>query len=93
MEISPETSVEATPEVTDEVIPEAPAEVAPFEFNEAPKLVEKTSDSVTLSWEAIDGATSYIVSYDTQSIENSDDPELTYENESDLIDLTQTKVE
>lgn len=54
----------------------------------APRLVNKTSNSVTLEWDAIPAATAYIVKYSKTSVANSKDPTVQYDNETDQLTTT-----
>lgn len=59
-----------------------------LEVKGAPRLVNKTADSVALEWDAVTGATAYIVKYSKTSVANSTDPNAQYDNETDQITTT-----
>ncbi len=54
----------------------------------APRLVKKTSDTITLEWDAVPTATAYIVKYSKTSVANSKDPTAQYDNETDQLTTT-----
>ncbi len=72
--------------------PTAPAS-ASLELKSAPKLVSKTSTWVTLEWEKVDAASTYIVKYSTKSVANSTETNPQYDNETDPVTATGTTVE
>lgn len=63
-----------------------------LEVKGAPRLVKKTSDSVALEWDAVTGATAYIVKYSKTSVANSTDPNAQYDNETDQVTSTGTVI-
>lgn len=65
---------------------------ASLEVKSAPRLVAKTSNSVTLEWDKVDAATSYIVKYSTKSVANSTETNPQYDNESDPVTSTGTVI-
>lgn len=61
----------------------------------APVLVSQTATSVTLSWEKVDAATSYIVKYSKSSVAeafNAGKTDATYEIETDPVTATGTTI-
>jgi len=63
-----------------------------LEVKGAPRLVKKTSNSVALEWDAVTGATAYIVKYSKTSVANSTDPNAQYDNETDQVTSTGTVI-
>lgn len=63
-----------------------------LEVKSAPRLIAKTSNSVTLEWEKVDAATSYIVKFSTKSVANSTEANPQYDNETDPVTTTGTTV-
>lgn len=61
---------------------------ASLEVKGAPRLMKKTSDSVTLEWDKVPGASAYIVKYSKTSVATSKDPNAQYDNETDAITAT-----
>ncbi|MFA6090954.1 MAG: fibronectin type III domain-containing protein [Candidatus Gracilibacteria bacterium] len=61
---------------------------ASLEVKGAPRLVKKTSNSITLEWDAVSTATAYIVKYSKTSVANSKDPTAQYDNETDQLTTT-----
>lgn len=59
---------------------------ADFAFSEAPTATGVTANSVEISWPKVDGSTGYMVHYGTKSAKADGK----YENDSDLIDATET---
>ncbi|EKD29927.1 MAG: hypothetical protein ACD_78C00209G0003 [uncultured bacterium (gcode 4)] len=59
-----------------------------LEVKGAPRLIKKTADSVTLEWDKVVGADSYIVKYSKTSVAGSTDPNAQYDNESDQVTTT-----
>jgi len=57
------------------------------------KLVKKDSTTVSLEWDKVTGASSYIVKYDKKSIATSKDPLAQYENETDPVTATGKVIE
>gem|GEM_PF-2002170 len=66
----------------------AVATTTSLEVKGAPRLVNKTADSVALEWDAVTGATAYIVKYSKTSVANSTDPNAQYDNETDQVTTT-----
>lgn len=64
------------------------AATASLEVKGAPRLVKKTTDSVTLEWDKVTGASAYIVKYSKVSVANSKDPNAQYDNETDQVTAT-----
>lgn len=63
-----------------------------LEVKWAPVLVAKTNNSVTLSWNKVDIATSYIVKYSTKSVATSTEANPQYDNETDPVTSTGTVI-
>lgn len=59
---------------------------AEFAFTAAPTSSEVSATSAKISWEAVEGSTGYMVHYGTKSAKADGK----YENDSDLIDATET---
>ena len=59
-----------------------------LEVKGAPRLVKKTSDSVSLEWDKVPAASAYIVKYSKSSVANSKDPNAQYDNETDQVSGT-----
>lgn len=78
------TAVTSTGVTTDTVA----VTTSTLEVKGAPRLVNKTADSVALEWDAVTGATAYIVKYSKTSVANSTDPNAQYDNETDQITTT-----
>lgn len=64
------------------------ATTASLEVKGAPRLIKKTSDSVTLEWDKVVGADAYIVKYSKTSVAASTDPNAQYDNETDQVTTT-----
>ncbi|OIP54311.1 hypothetical protein AUK10_01105 [Candidatus Gracilibacteria bacterium CG2_30_37_12] len=69
-------------------IPTATSAPTSLAITGAPRLVKKTSNSVTLEWDAVPTATAYIVKYSKTSVANSQDPKAQYDNETDQLTTT-----
>jgi len=65
---------------------------ASLEVKSAPKLVSKTSNSITLEWEKVDAAATYIVKYSKNSVATSSLPNPQYDNETDPVTTTGTTI-
>ena len=59
----------------------------------APRLVKKDATSVTLEWNKVDTAASYVVKYSKKSIAASSDPAATYDLETSPVTATGTTVD
>jgi hypothetical protein len=59
-----------------------------LKLSSAPKAVKKTSNSIVLSWDKVNGAGGYIVKYSTESVAKSTDENATYDNETDQVTET-----
>ncbi len=57
----------------------------------APKLISKTSNSVKLEWDKVDGVSKYIIKYSETSVAESKELNASYTDESDAV--TQTWIE
>ena len=78
----------AAPAATPTLAPAAMTTSTSLAVTGAPRLVNKTSDSVTLEWDAVSAATAYIVKYSKTSVANSQDPMAQYDNETDPLTAT-----
>ncbi|MDP2103309.1 MAG: fibronectin type III domain-containing protein [Candidatus Gracilibacteria bacterium] len=79
------TDVTSTGVITDTA---TVATTTSLEVKGAPRLIKKTADSVTLEWDKVVGADSYIVKYSKTSVAGSTDPNAQYDNESDQVTTT-----
>lgn len=61
---------------------------ASLEMDSAPRLVNKTTDSVTLEWDSVPSASAYIVKYSKTSVAGSSDENAQYDNETDQVTTT-----
>lgn len=64
-----------------------------LEVKNAPSLVSKTSDSITLEWDKVEAATTYIVKYSKTSVATSTLPNPQYDNETDPVTTTGSVIE
>lgn len=61
------------------------APTSPLAVKSAPRLVKKTADSITLEWDTVPAAVSYIVKYSKKSVANSQEVTAQYDNETDPL--------
>lgn len=88
------TSAFASTGTTTVVTPEATVTTsASLEMSEAPKLVSKTSKSVTLEWSKNQAAVSYVVKYGKTSVADSQEENAMYDDETDPVISTGTTIE
>ncbi len=78
------TGMTATPAMT--------ATTTSLEVKGAPRLIKKTSDSVTLEWDKVASASAYIVKYSKTSVATSTDPNAQYDNETDSVTTTSATI-
>lgn len=66
---------------------------ASLDVQGAPTIVSSTPTSITLQWNKVEAAVSYIVMYSTKSVATSADPNLVYDNETAPVSETGTTVD
>ena len=59
----------------------------------APRFVKKDATSVTLEWNKVDTAVSYVVKYSKKSVMTSSDPTATYDMETSPVTATGTTID
>lgn len=77
---------------TDTVTVSTTSATTSLEMTTPPRLVNKTSTGITLEWDAVNGASSYIVLYGKTSVASSTWTDAEYENETDPINGTGTTI-
>ena len=82
------TTVASTGVTAGSVVVPTTTSATSLEMKGAPRLIKKTSDSVTLEWDAVPSASAYIVKYSKTSVANSTDPNAQYDNETDQVTAT-----
>ncbi len=82
------TTVASTGVTAGSVVVPTTTSTTSLEMKGAPRLIKKTSDSVTLEWDAVPSASAYIVKYSKTSVANSTDPNAQYDNETDQVTAT-----
>jgi len=88
-EVAAEVAKEETP-----VVVSAAPEAKEFAFTKAPESKETKDTSVTLTWDALDDALGYIVSYGETSVEKSNGEVEFYDKETeDLIESNETTID
>lgn len=82
------TTVASTGVTAGSVVVPTTTSATSLEMKGAPRLIKKTSDSVTLEWDAVPSASAYIVKYSKTSVANSTDLNAQYDNETGIITAT-----